>query len=312
MRRLATLAALLLAAVVPAARAVDLPDRLAGTWHVLVHYKDASATHPDEERWDDRVWVFEKTGDRLRWTEYPIAVFSDESGRFERRSTGQLARVLGYWEPSELQLAEIKAGLELNSRGMKSKTLRFSKGVWGSASRSTAASASVVSYTESWSIEGTPELPIFRREDSLGGERTDTLDGVTLYTTASVDPTGDVLEGGFERDGSRRGKFRLLRAGAGKALTTKRTQAQRTQDAFLEQMSMRKLDESQLTAQDRADVRMVIRSELEKRMRKLKLDPVQNEAKLNALVPSIESRLYSEHGTLRDIPKLVEEAVVAP
>ena len=107
MRRLATLAALLLLAAAPAARAADLPDRLAGTWHVLVHYKDANATHPDEQRWDDRVWVFEKTGDRLKWTEYPIAVFADESGRFERRSTGQLARVLGYWEPSEAQLAEI-------------------------------------------------------------------------------------------------------------------------------------------------------------------------------------------------------------
>ena len=156
MRRIATLAALLLLAAAAAARAADLPDRLAGTWHVLVHYKDANATHPDEERWDDRVWVFEKKGDRLRWTEYPIAVFADESGRFERRATGQLARVLGYWEPSEAQLAEIEAGLELNSRGMKSKTLRNSRGVWSSSSRPTSASASIVSYTESWSIEGTP------------------------------------------------------------------------------------------------------------------------------------------------------------
>ena len=39
----------------------------------------------------------------------------------------------------------------------------------------------------------------------------------------------------------------MTRAGAGKALTTKRTQAQRTQDAFIEAMSLRKLDESQLT-----------------------------------------------------------------
>jgi len=312
MRRLAALAALLLVAAAPAARAADLPDRLVGTWHVLVHYKDASATHADEKRWDDRVWIFEKTGDRLKWIEYPIAVFVDESGRFERRASGQLARVLGYWEPSEAQLAEIKAGLELNSRGMKSKTLRNTRGVWSSSSRATAASASVVSYTESWSIEGTPELPVFRREDSLGGERTESMDGVTLFTTTSVDPTGDVLEGSYERDGSRRGTFRMLRAGAGKALTTKRTQAQRTQDAFLAAMRTRKLDESQLTQQDRADVRSMIRTEIEQRMRAIGVDPATRSGQIDTLVPSIEKRLFSEHLTLGEIPTLVEEAVVAP
>jgi hypothetical protein len=312
MRRLAMLAALLPMAAAPAARAADLADRLAGTWHVLVHYKDANAAHPDEARWEDRVWVFEKTGDRLKWTEYPIAVFSDESGRFERRDTGQLARVLGYWEPSEAQRAEIQAGLELNPRGMKSKTLRNSRGVWSSASRPTAASASVVSYTESWSIEGTPELPVFRRVDSLGGERTDSLEGLTLYTTTSVDPGGDQLHGSFERDGSRRGQFRMTRAGAGKALTTKRTQAQRTQDAFLEQMSARKLDESQLTPQDRADVRLAIRTAIDQRMRALGTDPARRAGEVDALVPKIEKRLYSEQRRLGEIPKLVEEAVVAP
>ena len=267
---------------------------------------------PTSKRWEDRVWVFEKTGDRLKWTEYPIAVFADESGRFERRSTGQLARVLGFWEPSEAQLAEIKAGLELNPRGMKSKTLRFSRGVWSSASRPTAASASIVSYTESWSIEGTPELPIFRREDSLGGERTDTLDGVTLYTTTGVDPGDEQWKGSFERDGSRRGQFRMTRAGAGKALTTKRTQAQRTQDAFIEAMSLRKLDESQLTQQDRTDIRGMIRMAIEQRMQKLGIDPAKRSGEVDSLVPQIEKRLYAEHRTLGEVPKLVEEAVVAP
>jgi hypothetical protein len=312
MRWLATLAALLLFAAAPAARAADLPDRLAGTWHVLVHYKDAGAIHPDEQRWDDRVWIFEKTGDRLKWIEYPIAVFADESGRFERRATGQLARVLGYWQPSEAQMIEIKAGLELNSRGMKSKTLRNARGVWSSTSRAAAASASVVSYTESWSIEGTPELPVFRREDTLGGERTESMDGVTLYTTTSVDPTGDVLAGRFERDGSRRGQFRMTRAGAGKALTTKRTQSERTRDAFLAAMSARKLDESQLTQQDREDVRQMVRTEIERRMRAIGTDPATRAGEIDALVPSIEKRLYAEHLTLGDVPKLVEEAVVAP
>ena len=312
MRRLATLAALLLLLLAPAAHAADLADRLVGTWHVLVHYKDANATHADEQRWDDRVWVFERKGDRLSWTEYPIAVFADETGRFERRASGQYARVLGYWEPSEVQLAEIAAGLELNSRGMKEKSLRNTRGVWQSASRPTAASASIVSYTESWSIEGTPELPVFRREDSLDGERTESLDGVTLYTTTSADPGGEVLKGSYERDGSRQGTFRMLRAGTGKALTTKRTQAERTRDSFIESMSTRRLDEAQLTQQDRADLQAMIRVAIDERMRSLRIDPATRTTQVETLVPAIEKRLLSEQRSLGEIPKLVEEAVVAP
>ncbi len=313
MRRLATYAALWVALVfAPSALAADLAEQLIGTWHVLVHYKDANATHKDAERWDDRVWVFEKKGDRLVWTEYPIAVFSDETGRFERRGSGQLARVLGYWEPSQAQLAEIAAGLELNSRGMKEKSLRNTRGVWHSASRATAASASVVSYTEAWSIEGTPELPVFRREDSLGGERTESLAGVTLYETTGADPSGNALRGRYERDGSRTGTFLMQRAGTGKALGTKRTQSERTRDSFIESMSMRQLDESQLTQQDRADLQVAIRAAIDARMRKLGIDPAQRSAQIDTLVPAIEKRLFSEKRALGEIPKLVEEAVVAP
>ena len=70
---------------------------LLGTWYVLVHYKDDNAPNPEQERWEDRVWVFEKKGRRLKWTEYPIVVFEDDSGRFERRGTGQYARILHSW-----------------------------------------------------------------------------------------------------------------------------------------------------------------------------------------------------------------------
>jgi hypothetical protein len=312
MRGLLRLAALIVLPVVSAAQAADLPERLIGTWHVLVYYKDANAPNPDEERWDDRVWIFTKKGDRLAWTEYPIAVFADESGRFERRGSGQLARVLGYWQPSEAQLAEIGAGLELNSRGMKEKTLRYTGGAWRSASRATAASASIVSYTEAWSIEGTPELPIFRREDSLGGERTESLDGVTLYASTKADPAENWFEGSFERDGSRKGTFRMRRAGAGKALTTKRNQSERQRDAFMDWMGRRKLDPDTMSQQDRADLNATIRMSIDQRMRSLGIDPAGRSAQIDKLVPEIEKRLFAENRTLGEIPALVKEAVVAP
>ena len=50
-----------------------------------------------------------------------------------------------------------------NPRGMKSKSLRGSDAEgWASASRARAASASVITYTENWSIEGMPDRPVFR------------------------------------------------------------------------------------------------------------------------------------------------------
>jgi len=194
------------------------PD-LIGSWHVLVHYKDENAEHPDRERWDDRVWVFEKSGSRLRWTEYPIVVFDEQTGRFDS-SLGRSSRVLEFWEPNEAQLADIQDGLAVNERGMKSKSLRKSDDGWASFSKATAASASVIGYTEYWSIENAPDGPIFKREDVLGSERSEDLDGVTLYTTQTVEPGGTVLRGQFERDGTRHGTFRMMRSAGTEGLKT--------------------------------------------------------------------------------------------
>jgi hypothetical protein len=233
MRGVAMLAALLLSGAAAAAGAAELPDRLAGTWHVLVHYRDDHTHDPKQLRWDDRLWVFERKGDRIEWTEHPLVIFQDDSGRFEQIGTSKASRVVGAWEPNPGQLSEIQAGLQYNTRGTKSKTLRYTGGAWRSASRPTAASASVVTYTESWNIEGTPTAPEFRREDTLGGERTETLDGVTLYAVTQQDPGDGVWSGSFERDGTRHGVFTMRRAGA--ASITKgsgKTQEQRLREYF--------------------------------------------------------------------------------
>ena len=208
LRRL--LLALLL--LVPAAARAEID--LIGTWHVLVHYTDDNTSHPDEMRWSDRIWVFEKKGSQLRWMEYPIVVFSDDSGRFERRSTGQYARVIGAWEPSESQLANIEAGLKINTRGSKKKSLRGSdEEGWHTSSRARAASASVITYQENWSIEGLPELPVFVQEDTMASGRSETMEGVARFETTAVKEAGEVLVGRYERDGTRHGSFRMRRSG---------------------------------------------------------------------------------------------------
>jgi hypothetical protein len=210
-RRLAAAAfgCALLAAVPAAAGSVDL----LGTWHVLIHYTDDHSHDPSLMRWDDRLWEFEAAGSRLRWIEYPIVVFSDQAGRFESLGGTRAARVVHGWEPNESQRAQIDSGLEVNPRGSKTKTLRRDGDDWRSATRASPASASIVTYVETWSIEDAAGLPVFRREDTLGSGLTEGLDGVTEYRTTAVESGGDVLVGTFERDGSRHGTFRMTRSG---------------------------------------------------------------------------------------------------
>lgn len=205
-----------------AAAAVDL----AGSWHVLVHYRDASTANPDALRWEDRVWEFATRGSRLEWVEFPIVVFDDESGRFERREgTGQYARVLHAWEPSAAQLANLRRGLAVNDRGSQKKSLRRIDGAWRSSARASPTSASVVTYQETWSIEDPEGLPVFAQVDRLGSARAGSLEGRTLLRTLEVRDGGALLVGSFERDDARRGSFEMRRSGPRQPLP-KRTQAQ--------------------------------------------------------------------------------------
>jgi len=198
-----------LLAVGAPAFAVDL----IGTWFVLVHYKDSTTTHPERERWEDRIWEFKKVGDRLEWADYPIVVFEDQTGRFSSEGTAQKSRVLAFWEPSPAQRAQIQAGLEINPRGSRTKTLKGSEAKgWTSAKKKGGyQSARFITFTETWTIEGSADLPHFIRDDVMGSASTDSFEGRTAYRTTSVE-NGE-LRGEYDRDGTRKGTFRMMRSG---------------------------------------------------------------------------------------------------
>jgi hypothetical protein len=189
----------------------EAPDVL-GSWHVLVHYVDAASSDAERKRWDDRAWVFEREGDRLRWTEYPIVVFDTKTGRFESDRANRVSRTLRHWQPDEAQLADIKDGLAVNERGMAAVTLRRSEHSWVSAPERAISSTSVIRYVESWRVDPAADGPIFTREDALRSERAEDLAGVTIYTTRAVADGGRLLRGDFERDGTQRGTFTMTRA----------------------------------------------------------------------------------------------------
>jgi hypothetical protein len=201
-------------AVPNAARALTADD-LVGAWHVLVHYKDSNAGNPDAKRWEDRIWVFDKEGTKLRWIDYPIVVFADDTGRFERSERGRYSRVLDYWEPTAEQKGQIRDGLAINSRGSRNKSLRGSdaKG-WSSAGRRGYQSARIITYEETWTIEGFPDAPTFERQDSMGSAGSEQFEGRTVYETTSIEENGNLLRGKFNRDGTRIGTFQLRRSGA--------------------------------------------------------------------------------------------------
>jgi hypothetical protein len=107
---------LLLAAPAPA---LDIE----GTWYVLVHYRDLRSGVPEQDQWEDRILRFEREGADLRFREYPLVLFADESGRFER-SGGEPVRVVGAWQPTPEQQREIAAGLRVDPRDAREKRLR--------------------------------------------------------------------------------------------------------------------------------------------------------------------------------------------
>jgi hypothetical protein len=209
MRRfLFLLAGLLALAPMASAEGMDL----SGTWYVLVHYKDDVSGNANAMRWEDRVWVFDKSGDKLEWKDYPIVVFQDEEGRFERTRRGY-SRVIAAWEPDAGQLAQVKSGLEINTRGMKSKSMVGSDAAgWKSTAGAQPQGANYITYVESWAIKDAAGKPVFARNESLGSTGMETMEGGTIFKTESA--ADGELRGSYERDGTRHGTFRMLRAGA--------------------------------------------------------------------------------------------------
>jgi hypothetical protein len=192
---------------------------LTGTWHVLIHYRDSSSENPEVWRWDERIWIFEPQPDRLRWIEYPIVLFEDDSGRFETRGKQRNARVLGAWEPNEVQRAQIRSGLEVNPRGRNSKDLTGSDAAgWHSGDQLRSSSIQMLSYVEAWSIEGLPGPPRFSQRDVMGSGSEDTLEGLTRYVSEEIRPGGELLVGAFTRDSARAGRFEMRRAGPVKSV----------------------------------------------------------------------------------------------
>lgn len=310
MRRLAL--AFALAAALGFARDA-LAVTLDGFWYVLVHYQDGESNKPEQWRWDDRVWKFETKGDRLEWSEWPIVVLDDESGRFEPTRGGRATRVLGKWEPSPTQLADIRDGVQVNSRGSKTKTLRPAQGgtSYTSGEAAAADSAMVVTYSETWTITGLPEAPVFSRDDSMGSGVTESMSGRTVWATENVGPNGDEISGSYERDGTRKGRFKLIRAGGTEALKgAAKTQSERQRMAFQRSMgSASDADVAQLFAgqvklpaaagdPDRAKARSAIRGAVEAAVRANGNDARDASALVDRMTRIIERALFDEGESL--------------
>jgi hypothetical protein len=320
--------AVALALAVGSARAESEAVDLIGTWHVLVHFTDDHTHDPTQMRWDDRVWVFEKAGSRLRWSEYPIVVFRDGTGRFESRG-GRTARVLHGWEPNEAQREEIAKGIPVGQRGSKRKTLRKRGDDWQSASRSTAASASIVSYVEHWSISDPTGKATFRREDVLGSAETEGLEGVTQYTTTEVLDGGNELHGSFSRDESRRGSFRMVRSGATKELKGKRkSEGHRFYEKFLgtdfdlaldregsalrEMVAARAEGPGTVSAEIRARVRTEIAATIAERIRESGDDPDHFTREIESLSERIEAALVELGRSPSEIVEMLKDGRINP
>ena len=300
MIRARKVAALWIAAVAlsihPAAAQAEVD--LLGTWYVLIHYRDSATNNPDFDRWLDRIWQFEKKGSRIQWTEYPIVVFQDQAGRFER-FRGVRSRVLAYWEPNANQRGQIRAGLEINTRGSKTKSLRGSptKG-YRSTSRMRAQSASVIGYVENWSVEDLQANPVFTFDDIMGSGRTESMEGRTRYTTTAVGDDGNLLEGTYNRDGTRIGTFQLMRAGQVARVADKSKKVEKERQQLFVEGLQRQLESGEISDVGRSGDRPVSAETREATSYVLSLPKDQREAllgKLDGRSEAEQAEIMREH-----------------
>lgn len=315
--------AVLVALGAPAlAQAVDLD----GYWYVLVHYQDKETNKPEAWRWEDRVWHFHKNGDLLEWTEWPIVSLQDEAGRFENLSGNRAARVVGAWEPNAEQLADIKDGLAANSRGEKTKTLRATGSGWESGGGASADSAMVITYRETWSISGSPDAPVFTREDSMGSASSESMDGRTQYRTEAVRDGGEELAGSFDRDGSRSGRFRMIRSGeVGRAGTDSLEDRQRqglmkraVESGYVtpEEVAAMMGGQVQLSelakGADREQARAAIRKAVEDAVKANGNDPSAVSSQIQRIAGKIERALFDQGKSIEEVQQMISRGEIGP
>jgi hypothetical protein len=102
----------------------------------------------------------------------------------------------------------------VNARSARTKSLRGdARRGYGSGGGIRVESTSVIGFSESWEIRDLGSLPLFRRDAVMDSARSEGLEGSTSYQARRRLPDDGGLEGDYERDGTARGSFRMLRAG---------------------------------------------------------------------------------------------------
>jgi hypothetical protein len=325
---LGALALLVVAIPVRPAEAVDM----IGTWHVLIHYQDSVTEHPERERWEDRIWEFEQEGSRLRWTDYPIVVFSDQNGRFEQLGGNRASRVLGFWEPNAGQLAQIHEGLEINSRGSRSKALRGSDAEgWTSGKKKGGyQSARFITFQEIWQITGLSDRPTFIRDDVLGSAAAENLEGRTIWEGESVESGGNVIRGRYDRDGTRIGTFRIMRSG--EVSTVKgsgKSQSERARDVLIQayasqlfagelpggasEADLRKLIEAgEFTDDDRRALRTEFERSITENFQGQGNDPRELRPQIQSLARKMVALFVDEGRSIEEIQRMLADGSLRP
>lgn len=325
------LAAALLVAAAGAAAATGesaAPLELEGAWHVLVHFRDLHSRHPERTLWEDRLWVFEREGGRLVWRDYPIVVFEDAAGRFERsRATGDRFRAGTPWTPSPGQEAEIRAGLRVNPRGARRKRLAPDPGGdgWASPGRAVPQSASSVTYHEVARVTGLSGLPVFEWRAVLDSARAEALEGVTRFETRERRDGDRLLVGRYRRDGHLEGTFWLRRAGLpAEARGAARAREDRFEARFYGQLADALLSSPRLEAalaersgspagpEERERLRSLIREVLEDELDARGGAPYRYRGQLEALAREISVLLLVEGRPVDEVARRLRAGEIEP
>lgn len=180
---------------------------LAGSWYVLIHYKDDDSVDKSITKFKDLVWTIEQKSDSMSFEEYPYVVFPDNQELLRRSAMIEHLP----WEPDDSTWERIREALEVSSRAMKKKRLGGSvaDGYSSSAGQKTGG-FTTMTFETTWRVRFAPEAIRIEIVDVLGGAGLEGMEGATVYEVR--ERLGkDELRGRYDRD-TLHGTFRMVRS----------------------------------------------------------------------------------------------------
>jgi hypothetical protein len=160
----------------------------------------------------------------------------------------------------------------------------------------------------------------------MGSASSESMDGRTQFRTESVSADGDEMAGGFDRDETRSGRFRMIRSGEiGRAGTDSLEDRQRqgllkratesgwvTQEEVAAMMGGQVQLPSNAAGVDRDQARAAIRKAVEDAVKANGNNPAAVSPQIDRITTKIERALFDQGKSIEEVQSMISRGEIGP